>query len=926
MDAVFLKLLNLSLSASWLVAAVLLLRLLLKRAPKAIHCLLWAIVALRLVLPFSLESSFSLLPEKPAPAPESSVTQTTPEVLTGFEAVDQQINAFLAHRFQTSQTTPNPLPPVTDGGEVPVPAETGLSVMEIVTSVWILGMVVMISYSLVAYLRLRYRVRDSVPLQDNIRISDKIPSPFILGILRPRIYLPHSLSEGDRPFVLAHENAHLKRRDHWWKPLGFALLAVYWFNPVLWVAYVLLCRDIEFACDEKVLQSLGTEAKRPYSRALVNSSVPRGLISACPLAFGEVGVKHRIKSVLNYKKPAFWIILVALLSCAVLAVCFLTDPRTSDPDQSTEAPPVTDTNTDDTDDPVLAPASVPGGTTLMKRYWIPNYESVFTSEDGSAALEFRDAEKELSVEQVFQFFEFIIGSQMTMYRYYDDASDIYRISLQEISTVIEDYLGFDCTERLQQLPKYEDGSVIGRTPVYDEKQGVVLLRNLGQIDEKEQYPVVAQVVKNEATIGLVIDYYDEAYANCLVTKVYIITDDTSSDPEFRYEAVYSAENPLSSGEMYSYMSDESVISSLMLHAQRIFGLDAMVMRIEDTCSVGGKQRSAVSFYTSKGGAVNLERLETFESGDTRESVGCLLENVYYHQVGDFKETISFFAEDRWRTLLGHRFNTAEHGMTILPYSGTRKLLRNDDGSFTIAVSGPKSIYMAAAMVELEYMVEVQDIRNSCFFMDFDSQGNFVRYRVSCEALGDTEKDSEWLDGKTWGTCMSEISFVITDSAQVPDVMAPWIYTPEKKTLSVQEAKEIVKKNGASAAEYEALSSVPVPISEEESVYLIVSPNKPGATRMLYRVNAETGTVSSSIMLSSENAEKKVAKLFENRTERYSYETENFRLNSVSNVPYYYIRVRMLDEDFGFTIGFYGVNSLTGTVVDVSLDEVFGVEE
>lgn len=194
--------------------------------------------------------------------------------------------------------------------------------------VWLIGLAAMLLYALVSYLRLRRRVSASIPLRENIYVCDEVPSPFILGIVRPRIYLPSVLDEAQRGSVLSHERAHLARRDHWWKPLGFALLAVYWFNPLLWLAYTLLCRDIELACDERVLRGMDAGQVKDYSSALLACSVPRRMIAACPLAFGEVGVGARVKNALRYKKPAFWIVAASVIVCIVVAVCFLTNPRT----------------------------------------------------------------------------------------------------------------------------------------------------------------------------------------------------------------------------------------------------------------------------------------------------------------------------------------------------------------------------------------------------------------------------------------------------------------------------------------------------------------------------------------------------------------------------------------------------------------------
>ena len=310
MDALFLKLLNMSITASYLCLAVLLVRLLLKKAPKAISCALWALVGLRLLFPFSLESVLSLIPSA-EPLPEDILLSPTPTINSGIPAINSVVN------------------PVISGSLAPNPGDC-VNPMQVITTVagyvWVIGMIAMLVYMLITYLRVRGKVTEAVKIEGNVYECDHIDTPFILGVIRPRIYLPSSMNEVDRTFVIAHEKAHLRRLDHVWKPLGFLLLTVYWFNPLLWLGYVLLCRDIELACDEKVIRELGTDIKKQYSETLINCSVPRRAISACPLAFGEVGVKGRIKSVLNYKKPAFWIILVAVVALIVTGVCFLTDP------------------------------------------------------------------------------------------------------------------------------------------------------------------------------------------------------------------------------------------------------------------------------------------------------------------------------------------------------------------------------------------------------------------------------------------------------------------------------------------------------------------------------------------------------------------------------------------------------------------------
>ena len=313
MAAVFLKLLNLSISASWLVLAVLVLRLVSKRSPKWMNVLLWGIVALRLVLPFSVESALSLIPSAETVSPAVVQFDPAPTITSGVSIIDNAVNPSLSEHFAAVPTmSVNPLYVWT----------------EIAGWVWLIGLGAMLLYALVSYLRLRRRVSVSLPVQDHIYLCDAISSPFILGVVKPHIYLPSGLDEVQRQNVLAHERAHLARRDHWWKPLGFALLAVYWFNPVLWLAYTLLCRDIELACDERVIRTMDESAVKTYSTVLLACSMPRKAVITCPLAFGEVGVKERVKNALHYKKPAFWVVAASVTVCIVVAVCFLTNPPT----------------------------------------------------------------------------------------------------------------------------------------------------------------------------------------------------------------------------------------------------------------------------------------------------------------------------------------------------------------------------------------------------------------------------------------------------------------------------------------------------------------------------------------------------------------------------------------------------------------------
>ena len=312
MSGIFLKLLNLSISASWLVLVVLALRLVLKRAPKWVNVLLWGMVALRLMLPFSIESALSLIPSAETLSPEVVRFDPAPTITSGVELIDNAVNPALSESFAAA----------------PLASVNPLYVWTYLAGwVWLIGLAAMLLYALVSYLRLRRRVSASIPLRENIYVCDEVPSPFILGIVHPRIYLPSALDEAQRGSVLSHERAHLARRDYWWKPLGFALLAVYWFNPLLWLAYTLLCRDIELACDERALCGMDAGQIKDYSSALLACSVPRRMIAACPLAFGEVGVGARVKNALRYKRPAFWVVAVSVVVCTVVAVCFLTNPE-----------------------------------------------------------------------------------------------------------------------------------------------------------------------------------------------------------------------------------------------------------------------------------------------------------------------------------------------------------------------------------------------------------------------------------------------------------------------------------------------------------------------------------------------------------------------------------------------------------------------
>lgn len=311
MSELFLKIVNMSISASWLVIAVLLLRLVLKKTPKWVSVLLWGFVAVRLICPFSFESILSLIPSAETITPEI-MTDSTPEIHTGIGSLNNVINPIVSEAF-----APDPLVSMN-------PLQFWIPLAAVA---WIAGIAAMLIYTAVSYILLRRKVATAVLLRNNIFQSENVDSPFVLGIIKPKIYLPFQMDGQNLEYVISHEQSHIRRKDHWWKPFGFILLAIHWFNPLMWLGYILLCRDIELACDEKVIKEMDNQAKADYTQALLDCSVNRRSIAACPLAFGEVGVKARVKSVMNYRKPAFWMIVAAIVICIAVAVCFLTNPK-----------------------------------------------------------------------------------------------------------------------------------------------------------------------------------------------------------------------------------------------------------------------------------------------------------------------------------------------------------------------------------------------------------------------------------------------------------------------------------------------------------------------------------------------------------------------------------------------------------------------
>ncbi len=310
MSELFLHIFNTGLSASWLILAVLAVRMTLKKAPRSLICGLWAIVGVYLLCPISIEAPFSLVPSTEIISPESMYA-AAPEITSGVAIIDNAMNPGFTEAFRT------------DGLASVNPLQIWAAVC---ANLWLLGVLFMVGWAVFSWLRIRRQTAEAIHSCENIWLCDRIGTPFILGLLRPRIYLPSGLEGSVAAHVIAHEKAHLARRDHWWKPLGYLLLSMFWFQPLLWVSYSLLCRDIELACDERVIRDMSMEEKKGYSSALLRCSVPRRMIAACPLAFGEVGIKARIKSVLNYRKPGFWLVMIAVVLVIVLAACFLTSP------------------------------------------------------------------------------------------------------------------------------------------------------------------------------------------------------------------------------------------------------------------------------------------------------------------------------------------------------------------------------------------------------------------------------------------------------------------------------------------------------------------------------------------------------------------------------------------------------------------------
>ena len=339
MSRIFSGVLQMSIAAAWMIPVVMVLRLLLKRAPKWVNLVLWGLVGLRLVCPFVPESRFSLMPKLP--------------ILSGYlygnMIGNPAGNAFRADTLQTGTNFSNNISQAALDGSMGAAGSgmggvfgiTGSGIgafgagvwriperlLSAFSILWLAGVILFTGYAVYSYARVRRQVAEAMWLRENLWICDEVKSPFILGLRKPKIYLSSSMDEVLYPYVIAHEQAHLKRGDQWWKPLGFLILAIHWFHPFVWAAYILFCNDLELVCDESAVKKLNAQERKDYSYALLSCSMQRRLVTVCPLAFGEVGVKKRVKEILNYKKPTFWVVLAAVAVCGIVAVCFLTNPK-----------------------------------------------------------------------------------------------------------------------------------------------------------------------------------------------------------------------------------------------------------------------------------------------------------------------------------------------------------------------------------------------------------------------------------------------------------------------------------------------------------------------------------------------------------------------------------------------------------------------
>ncbi len=332
MSRFFLAIVNMSISAGWIVLAVALLRVLLKKAPKRITLFLWGIVAVRLVCPVSVPSAFSLIPSTKTVRPEIMLEET-PAIQSGIAFINDAVNPILGQSFAAEPSdSVNPL-------QILIP---------VLAAVYLVGIAVLLCYAVISYIKIKRKTQTAVLYRDNVYQSEAVRSPFVFGLVKPRIFLPFQIDPQVMPYVLAHEKAHLERKDYLFKPLGFLLAVLHWFHPLIWLGYVLFCRDLELACDERVIRAFRPQQKADYSQALLTCSIKRHTVSVCPVAFGEIAIKERVKFVLNYKKSATGLLVLALAVCVCCAGCFLTDPYDAGTIPQTEEQAGKETTTEET--------------------------------------------------------------------------------------------------------------------------------------------------------------------------------------------------------------------------------------------------------------------------------------------------------------------------------------------------------------------------------------------------------------------------------------------------------------------------------------------------------------------------------------------------------------------------------------------------
>ena len=363
MEKLFISILSLSISAGFFILAVIAVRILLRKAPKNMICLLWLLVGIRLLIPFSIESAFGMAPNTNV-IDDTIMYEEQPAINSGYQMVDRPLNRYMqTHLFPNTAQSVNPLQLITI----------------LLSRIWLAGMMIMLGYFLISWIHLYYKVKDAKAViieGDRIYQGEEIETPFLLGIVKPRIYVPAEISKTELPFILAHEKAHIKRRDYLIKPLFYLILMVYWFHPLVWVSYLLLCRDIELACDESVIKKLGADYKKAYSQALLDCSVNRRTIAACPVAFGEVGIRQRIKNILNYKKPGFWIIVITILLCVVISMCFLTQKKPTKVDRETVSEEAEIVESDEVKETSLFHFTLPDSLKETVRYQIQDYKTI----------------------------------------------------------------------------------------------------------------------------------------------------------------------------------------------------------------------------------------------------------------------------------------------------------------------------------------------------------------------------------------------------------------------------------------------------------------------------------------------------------------------------------------------------------------------